>query len=866
MKLKASNMGPCGMMMGVNLTDDEDEEEEGKRWSSGATIAVAVDKDKNSIYALRWALDHLISKEEAQTLVLIHVRSPILTIPTPMGNHVPIAHVCEDAAALYIKQVELQTNELLQPYLHICNSKKVQADIRVLENENIPKAIVEHISNFNIRKMVIGSSSRNVITRKFMAPDVPTGVAKLAPKFCTVYVVSKGKLSSLRSADFSTQIMGIRENITSDHNLEDPSVRNCIFAQNGSEPKEKTESETLNLTVLHSRSSYHEGHRDVSIQNQVMIHSNTNEDENANEDISSLQSSNIDIISSVITNSYAETESEQTYFTNRRGISDFNKGFFPPTKHRLQSVTQTEYRHYEGLNGENTCFAPTSEASIMNWDDANSQNENTSMGIIMTRQDSDKPSTTWDLHAGSSSLRSMSLEFELEQTGDIYNLAFEEANNSKHKLSPQAKDIHFQETNKLEVAKAREEVASAIVSEEKVTYAEGMEEAEATRVLAEIETKQRTLEYYIPIRKSNERGSVEHTLATGPQTYKKYSMEEIESATDFFSESLKIGEGSYGSVYKCTLDNTLVAIKVLCPDASQGWKQFQKEVEVLSHIRHPHMVLLLGACPEFGCLVYEYMENGSLEDRLFRRGATPSLPWHVRFRIASEVATGLLYLHSAKPKPLVHRDLKPANILLDHNFVSKIGDVGLAKLVSYDLSGSTDFRNTTTSGTFCYIDPEYQQTGILGTKSDLYALGVVLLQLLTAKKAMGLAYDVEKAINKGSFKQILDQTVRDWPVKEALELAKLALKCVELRRRDRPDLETVVLPELQKLKAFSDSNNGRRKSNSFISSPSKILRPNLQVSAEDNTEEVITLNISSTGSLTKNTFPKKLKHFYRKVF
>uniref|UniRef100_A0A803NCS3 Protein kinase domain-containing protein n=1 Tax=Chenopodium quinoa TaxID=63459 RepID=A0A803NCS3_CHEQI len=93
------------------------------------------------------------------------------------------------------------------------------------------------------------------------------------------------------------------------------------------------------------------------------------------------------------------------------------------------------------------------------------------------------------------------------------------------------------------------------------------------------------------------------------------------------------------------------------------------------------MVLLLGACPEYGCLVYEYMHNGSLEDRLFRRGQTMALSWQHRFRIAAEIATGLLFLHQTKPEPLVHRDLKPANILLDRNLVAKISDVGLARLV-----------------------------------------------------------------------------------------------------------------------------------------------------------------------------------------
>lgn len=219
------------------------------------------------------------------------------------------------------------------------------------------------------------------------------------------------------------------------------------------------------------------------------------------------------------------------------------------------------------------------------------------------------------------------------------------------------------------------------------------------------------------------------------------------------------------------------------------------------------MVLLLGACPEYGCLVYEYMANGSLEDRLFRHNNSPVLPWQIRFRIAAEIATGLLFLHHTKPKPLVHRDLKPANILLDQNYASKISDVGLARLVPPSVANSvTQYRMTSAAGTFCYIDPEYQQTGMLGIKSDVYSLGIMLLQIITAKPPMGLAHRVENAIEEGSFAEILDPAVTDWPVEEALSFAKLALKCAELRRRDRPDLGQVVLPHLNKLRDLAEAN------------------------------------------------------------
>ncbi|KAK8469722.1 hypothetical protein PHAVU_005G156500, partial [Phaseolus vulgaris] len=294
-------------------------------------------------------------------------------------------------------------------------------------------------------------------------------------------------------------------------------------------------------------------------------------------------------------------------------------------------------------------------------------------------------------------------------------------------------------------------------------------------------------------------------IAHNKVLFKRYNIKEIEVATNYFDNALKIGEGAYGPVFKGMLDHIDVAVKALRPDITQGEKQFQQEVNVLSTIEHSNMVKLLGACPEYGCLVYEYMENGSLEDRLFQKDNTPTIQWKVRFKIASEIATGLLFLHQTKPEPIVHRDLKPANILLDCNYASKITDVGLARLVPPRVANkSTQYHKTTAAGTLCYIDPEYQQTGLLGVKSDIYSLGVMLLQIITGKPPMGVAHLVQEAIDKGRFSEVLDPNVTDWPVEETLSFAKLALKCCEMRKRDRPELDSVILPELNRLRNLGE--------------------------------------------------------------
>lgn len=373
----------------------------------------------------------------------------------------------------------------------------------------------------------------------------------------------------------------------------------------------------------------------------------------------------------------------------------------------------------------------------------------------------------------------------------------------------QANELHswkMQEEQKIEEARLAEEAALSFAEKEKAKCKAAIEAAQAAQRIAELEARKRMTVEMKANKEADERKTAISSLRNDLR-YRKYTIEEIETATELFSNSRKIGEGGYGPVYVGNLDHTQVAIKVLRPDAAQGQSQFHQEVEVLSCIRHPNMVLLLGACPEFGCLVYEYMANGSLEDRLFRRNNTPVISWQLRFRIAAEITTGLLFLHQTKPEPLVHRDLKPANILLDRNYVSKISDVGLARLVPPSVANTvTQYHMTSTAGTFCYIDPEYQQTGMLGTKSDIYSLGILLLQLITAKPPMGLTHQVENSIEMGSFGEMLDPAVPDWPVEEALSFAKLALKCSELRRKDRPDLGKVVLPELNKLRAMAEEN------------------------------------------------------------
>nr|XP_017242515.1 PREDICTED: U-box domain-containing protein 34 isoform X2 [Daucus carota subsp. sativus] len=414
---------------------------------------------------------------------------------------------------------------------------------------------------------------------------------------------------------------------------------------------------------------------------------------------------------------------------------------------------------------------------------------------------------------------------ELRNTVAMYNQACENLVHAQAKIHLISSDC-LEESKRVNAALKREETFRKIAAEEKEKHLEAVKEIEIARNLLTKEGYERELAELNYLRESVEKQKIAHALFLSDKRYKRYTREEIKMATGNFSVNNLIGEGAYGKVYTCKLDHIPVAIKVLRPGADKK-HEFLKEVEVLSKLRHPHMVLLLGACPEDGCLVYEFMEKGNLEDHIFRRSGRPPLPWFIRFRIAFEIACGLAFLHNSKPDPIIHCDLKPGNILLDKNFVSKIGDVGLAKLISDVVPDNiTEYGDSIIAGTLFYMDPEYQRTGTIRPKSDVYAFGIITLQLLTGCRPKGLILRVEDALENGSIYEVLDKSVTDWPLPEAEELARIALQCSSLRCRDRPDLDQEVLPVLKKLVDFSDSHTEVQRFN--IDAPAHYYCPILQ--------------------------------------
>ncbi|KAL1542484.1 non-specific serine/threonine protein kinase [Salvia divinorum] len=698
-------------------------------------VAIAIDKDKRSQDALKWATENLVSK--GQTIILIHVVAKPLT---SLGKGYAI-YEPNGVAQARRKILEKQHKELFLSFHCFCSRKDINCFDVLLEETDIARGIAEYVAYAAVESLVLGSSRHGFI--KLKTADIPSSVSKLAPDFCTVYVISKAKIASVKNASRTT-----------------PLVSPVISHLQKMEDQSSCSGDSFPSDVSHRSKASGGGERTPPPKGAV-----------------------------------DDSELFKSPFSRGRG---FNGRMFSEIGENETDSSFTGSDRLSGVLFDSQASSRTSRASTC----SDSSFTSVPRGSGASSFSTDFSSSSMDGDDADAEMRR--LKQELQRTMEMYSTACKQAQTTKQQKAAELSQWRADEEKRLEESRLAEESARRRAEQERGRYRAAMENVGAAQRIADMESRRRVSAEMKAIQnESDEKDEMASTTAS--LNYRRYTIEEIEEATQYFSKSLKVGEGGYGPVFKCHLDHTPVAVKVLRPDAAQGRSQFQQELQVLSCMRHPNMVLLVGACPEYGCLVYEYMANGSLEDCLSCKDNKRALSWQLRFRIAAEIATGLNFLHQMKPEPLVHRDLKPGNILLDQNYVSKISDVGLARLVPPSVADdATQYLMTSTAGTFCYIDPEYQQTGMLGVKSDVYSFGVLLLQLLTAKSPMGLTHTVGRAIEKGKFEEMLDPAVPNWPVEEAEVLARLAVQCAEMRRKDRPDLGKVVLPEFNRLRDFAN--------------------------------------------------------------
>ncbi|XWS39942.1 hypothetical protein CRYUN_Cryun18bG0097600 [Craigia yunnanensis] len=279
--------------------------------------------------------------------------------------------------------------------------------------------------------------------------------------------------------------------------------------------------------------------------------------------------------------------------------------------------------------------------------------------------------------------------------------------------------------------------------------------------------------------------------------FQKYSYKETKKATDNFNTV--IGRGGFGTVYKAQFsDGSVIAVKQMNNVSEQVEDEFCREIELLARLHHRHLVALRGFCIEKRerFLMYEYMSNGSLKDHLHSPGNTP-LSWETRIQIAIDVANALEYLHFYCDPPLCHRDIKSSNILLDENFVAKVADFGLAH-ASKDGSICLEPVNTDIRGTPGYMDPEYVVTQELIDKSDVYSYGVLLLEMVTARRAIQDGKNLVESshilmASESRLIELVDPKIKDsFDLDQLQTVVTIVRWCTQREVQARPSIKQVL--------------------------------------------------------------------------
>uniref|UniRef100_A0A0E0M4R4 RING-type E3 ubiquitin transferase n=1 Tax=Oryza punctata TaxID=4537 RepID=A0A0E0M4R4_ORYPU len=722
---------------GTRSLREIDEEEEEDDDDGGGKTYVAVGKDlKDSKANIRWAA--AARKLHAnKLLVLLHVHQPADRIMSGLCK-VPAKQLEEKELRAYRKIEKDDMNKLLEQYLCYCRAfPKVQAEILVIEKNNVANGIVELIDQHHITKLVMGTSSFSV-KRQVPKSKVAAIVHQQAKPYCQILYICKEGLACTRDAS--------------------------QLADKGDSPRSSSGSSLSDQSEFPPRSvsmpSWYPGFLGSPDQQSLRQRSNSvsypfsRHLENGVENISPIRRHSVDVAP---------------------------KGCSPNSSHQSNGVSSPTLTDLDTVDGSSVPVSSSSseehqhsmvEANIQNemfeqWQQVRDELERSRKEASEGRQKAER-----ELFEASKMFRARENSLCKEKIAIEERLTREKASLEKE---------HLQIYNELQ--KANEQIMEL---ERRLM--------DANSLMQELHTVQGELqrEKDNAVKEAEKMSQINCnnvSCSTGAVALTEFTYTEIKEATNDFNESKMIGHGGCGSVYKGFLRHTTVAIKKFNREGTTGEKEFDDEVEILGRMGHPNLVTLIGVCREAKALVYEFLPNGSLEDRLQCKHQTDPLPWRMRIKIAADICTALIFLHSNKPKGIVHGDLKPDNVLLGDNFVGKLGDFGISRPLNLTNTTITPYHRTNQiKGTLGYMDPGYIASGEITAQYDVYSFGVVLLRLLTGKSPLGLPSEVEAALNNEMLQQVVDASAGEWPPEYSKKLAILALRCCRYDRKERPDL------------------------------------------------------------------------------
>ncbi|XP_042519824.1 cysteine-rich receptor-like protein kinase 8 isoform X2 [Macadamia integrifolia] len=276
----------------------------------------------------------------------------------------------------------------------------------------------------------------------------------------------------------------------------------------------------------------------------------------------------------------------------------------------------------------------------------------------------------------------------------------------------------------------------------------------------------------------------------------------VKVATGNFSDSNKLGEGGFGTVYKGTLqDGKEIAVKRLSRRSRQGLEEFKNEVILIAKLQHRNLVRLLGCGieGEEKLLIYEFMSSGSLDFLIFDPIKRSQLHWATRYQIIDGIGRGLLYLHEGSRLKIIHRDIKTSNVLLDEEMTAKISDFGMARIFCEDQNNANTKRVV---GTYGYMSPEYAMQGTFSMKSDIFSFGVILLEIISGKRNNSYLMEYGQTLlahvwslwNEGKALDFVDPwLISSSSRTEILRCMHIGLLCVQREAADRPTMSNVIV-------------------------------------------------------------------------
>ncbi|XP_006661001.1 U-box domain-containing protein 33-like [Oryza brachyantha] len=737
---------------------DEEEEDDGGGGYGGGQIYVAVGKDlKDGKANIQWAASKLQlqlqpQQSDVKKLVLLHVHQPADRIMSGLCK-VPAKQLEEKELKAYRTIEKDDMNKLLDQYLSYCKVfPKVQAETLVIEKNNVANGIVEFIDKHHITKLVMGTSSFSV-KRQVPKSKVAGTVHQLAKPYCQILYICKESLACTREAN--------------------------QFAEKGDSPRSSSGSSLSDQPEFPSRS--------VSLPSSYP----------------GFQKSLPPRCNSVSypSSRYLENDVENISPAGRHPVDVAPKGSSLNPRHQSDGVSSPTLKDLDIMDDGSSgpVSISSSEEHQHSMVEANRQNEM----FEKWQQDRNELERS----------RKEALEGRQKAERDLFEASkmFRARENSLCKGKDEVEERLTREKARLE--KEHLQICNELqkANEQRVELERKL--MHANSLMEELQHVQREMQH----EKDNAVKEAEKMrlincnnvfCSTGAVALTEFSYTEITEATNDFDESKKIGHGGCGSVYKGFLRHTTVAIKKFNREGVTGEKEFNDEVETLGRMRHPNLVTLIGVCRDAKALVYEFLPNGSLEDRLRCKNQTDPLPWRMRIRIAAEICTALIFLHSNKPKGIAHGDLKPDNVLLGDNFTAKLGDFGISRSLNLTDTTITPYHRTSQiKGTLGYMDPGYIASGELTAQYDVYSFGIVLLRLLTGKSPLGLPSEVETALNNEMLQEIIDASAGEWPPEYTKRLAILALRCCRYDRKERPDLAKEAWSVLQAMVNCPDNTN-----------------------------------------------------------